>query len=744
MRRIAWILAVIVSASPFGVALADRDDLYEIPRSDAPYAIDGRLDDAVWAHATVVELVYETSPSENIPALVRTEALLVETGSSLLVGFRAFDPEPDKIRAYLRDRDSAYDDDFVGIVLDTFNDERRALEFFANSYGAQMDLIQDDVNGREDDSWDAIWSSAGEIHADGYTVEMELPFRTLRFPATDGEALTWGVDLLRFYPRDVRHRLSNNRQDRDVSCYLCQISKMRGMAGASPGRNLEVVPTLTVTDGESRSDPLTEPLMSDGTDYQPGLDVRWGITPDISFSGTLNPDFSQIEADAAQVSVNNQFALFFPEKRPFFLEGQDTFSTYFNVVHTRNVADPDVGLKLTGKTGDDTFGVFAVDDSVTNILIPGPLGSSLTSLAQTSNNLVGRYRRDVGDNSTVGVVFTGRESTDYYNYVFGVDTQWRLGDSTRLRGQLLRSDTEYPGDVSTAFGQPDDAFGGTALAANLSHNERDWSFYSTYTDVSDGFRADLGFIPQVGYEKLVVGGSRRWYPEEGTDSWWNRIQVSGDVDVTRDQQGRMLEREFESYSNIRGPMQSYLELGVLDRERLWDGVYLDERWIQFYGEFQPRRGMDFGIFARKGDQIDLANSRIADVSLLEPRLGLNLGPHLELDYSHVTQRFETNGQRIFTVRLDDLRLTYQFSIRSFLRLTLQQQDVTRDPALYVDPVGRRDRNLGSQLLYSYKLNPQTVFFLGYSDAAISDDVITDPEVVDRALFMKLSYAWIPD
>jgi hypothetical protein len=303
-------------------------------------------------------LTIETYPRENQTPDVETTAYLVENGDQLLIAFDARDPEPESIRAYLRDRDSAFNDDFVGVILDTFNDQRRAFEFFINPLGVQMDLINDQVNNSESSSWDAIWDSAGQINERGFTAEMAIPFSQLRFPRTAGDQ-TWGIGVLRFRPRAQRVQISNNPQDRNLSCFLCQFDKFTGFANAEPGKALEVVPTLTAT--RTDSPPLPPATATPGQlergdfETEAGLGVRWGITPDLTLDLTLNPDFSQVEADVAQLEENTTFALSYPESRPFFLEGEDYYSSPLNAVFTRTVADPDVGVKFTGRTGDNTI-----------------------------------------------------------------------------------------------------------------------------------------------------------------------------------------------------------------------------------------------------------------------------------------------------------------------------------------------------------------------------------------------------
>src|SRR5690606_28240847 len=276
----------------------------------------------------------------------KTIAFLTYDEQNLYVGFKDFDPEPEKIRAHFADRDSAYNDDFIGIVIDSFNDNRRGFEFFTNPLGAQMDLFFDGVSGTESDAWDTIWDAQGRITDFGYTVEIAIPWQSLRFP-NGGEEQTWGLDLIRFWPREHRYRLAVHPMERGNNCYMCQSIKVRGFAGITPGNNLLITPTLTASRTDTR-DPLTAPMQRGDTQTDAGVTVEWGITPNIIASGTINPDFSQVEADVAQLDVNNQFALFYDERRPFFLEAADFFDTPLSMVYTRNIADPDWGAKLTG------------------------------------------------------------------------------------------------------------------------------------------------------------------------------------------------------------------------------------------------------------------------------------------------------------------------------------------------------------------------------------------------------------
>ena len=450
---------------------------YQIPRWEGgEIEIDGRLDEGFWERAARIPIAYETRPAENQPAPVETEALIFYDTRYLYVGFRAKDPDPKAIRAHLSDRDTAWSDDFVGIVLDTFNDERRAVQFFANPLGVQMDMFNDDVNRRESESWDAIWDSAGRITEFGYEVEMAIPFHQLRFPAGRGDQV-WGVDAVRFYPRGDRHRLASQPMDRNVSCYLCQISKMQGFNGISPGRNLEINPTLVSGAVEERADFPEGDFTDSGVDTEPGLTVSWGVTPNLSLAATLNPDFSQVEADVAQLDLNSQFTLFFPEKRPFFLEGADFFETRLNTVFTRNVSDPDWGVKLTGKQGKHGIGVFAAQDSITNLLFPGSQGSDADTFQFETSDTALRYRRDFGKSSALGGVFTSRTGGDYSSFLGGFDGRYRLNDKDTIEVQVLGSQTEYPLEIAEDYDQPEGEISDLAYQLRYSRNSRDWGWW---------------------------------------------------------------------------------------------------------------------------------------------------------------------------------------------------------------------------------------------------------------------------
>ncbi len=705
-----------------------------IPRLEGAIAIDGVLDEAAWQQAAVLDLGYEISPGDNTPAPVRTTMRMGYSEDALYLAFRAEEPDPSLIRAHLTDRDGAFNDDFVGVMLDTFDDHRRNYEFFVNPLGVQMDLIREEATGNEDDSWDGLWASAGRITAGGYEVEIRIPFSTLRFRDTDG-ARRWGVIAYRNYPRNVRHQLANVIVPRGGNCLLCQSAKVEGMVGVEQGRNFEVVPTLTVTDAQSRGADGAS-WEGDGVQVEPGVDVSWAPSPNLTLNATLNPDFSQVESDQAQLDLTSNFALYFPEKRPFFMEGADYFNTPFQVLYTRQIADPDYGMRVTGRTGKGAYGAFVARDSTTQLLVPGVLGSGFTVLEQPADVAVGRYRHDINAHASIGVVATARHGDDYRNDLAGVDGRWQRGNHTVL-AQLLRSQSEYP----VALGFDDPAPEGDAWQAEYMYDKRGWSFDTWHMQVDPGFRADLGFIGQVGYDKSLVGGGHTWFGEDGATITSTRLYA--DFDITHRYDGQLLEREFEAQLSFNGPLQSNFGVQGLTRARFWNDRLFDESYVNLFGNFTPRSGVRLGGNVRMGPQIDLAASRIGQGRFIDIWGNLLIGSGYSLNFDLFRQSLERDGGTAFSATVLDTRFGWQIDPRQRLRIAVQASMVNKDPALYVGPVNRHSRDLATQLIYSYKVNPRTALYAGGTLGGFLDDDNPDLFASGRGVFLKLSYGWQP-
>ncbi len=706
-----------------------------IPRALSPIVVDGNLDDAAWARAWQKELAYEVRPGENVEPPVRTEVLVTYDDDAVYFAFRAFDPDPGAIRAHVSDRDDLSADDWVGVVLDTFNDQRRDLVLLVNPLGVQFDSLETSSGETE---WDAIWESAGRVHDWGYAVEMRVPFSSLRFQRADGPQV-WGFDAVRSYPRDVRHKMGLFARDRANNCYLCQAVKIQGFAGADPGTNLEIVPTVTGYSEAVRDDLPHGDLTGRGTETDAGVTVRWGVTPDLTLLGTVNPDFSQVEADALQLDVNEPFALFFPEKRPFFMEAADFFATPLDVVYTRTMRDPSWGAKLTGKVGADTVGGYVVRDDITNLLVPGVHTSATTTLQAANTVSVLRYKRDIGDTITLGVLGTDREGDAYFNRVAGVDGDLRFSDTDRARFQLLASATRYPDAVAEAFGQSRGELHDWAGRASYSHSTRHVEAWAKVGRIGREFRADTGFLPQVGFTEAETGVTYAWIPEGHT--WFSSLQATGELRETRLVDGGLLSRTATALVEYEGPLQSHAYVQLKDLTEVYGGTTFQGSEIVLHNCMWPADGTSFYVNVTYGDRVDYANTRQGRRLRLAPGFYRQAGRHVAVGVDAAWERMRELDQRLYTATIAQLQATYNFSVRCFLRGLVQLTDTEYNVALYGDGRDARSRSLFTQLLFSYKLNPQTVLFLGATSGSrgASGYGLT---TVRRAVFAKVGYAWV--
>ena len=752
-RRVSPVLRV-VSFTALGTVLAapaapEVGTALAVPLLVEPIRIDGVLDDPGWDAAARVELAYEYLPGDNIEPPVRTEALIAYSQSHLYIGWRCHDPEPEKIRAHLMDRDDVetfIQDDHVRVTIDSFNDERRGFHFRVNPLGIQADAIFSESGGFET-SFDMIWKSAGRIDAEGYSVEVAIPFSQLRF-AQSSAPQTWGFDLQRLYPRSVRHAIASQPRDRNRNCDLCQATKLSGFADIQPGRNVELTPTLTASQSELLEAPFSDrPEVSDD-EAELGLSARWSPNPNLSLNLAVNPDFSQVEADAAQLDVNRRFALFFEEKRPFFLEGADLFDTPIQAVFTRTIADPDWGVKFTGKTGANGFGLFAARDAINNLLLPGNQFSRATSIDEEVDNGVLRYRRDIGRNSIVGLLWTGREGQgDYRNHVVGADAFLRFDNRNTLQLQYLRSETRYPTDLATELQQPLDSFSDDAFLLGYNYDSRSWDGWLWIEDRGDGFRADSGFVPRADLRSINFGAQRTFWGEAG--DWYDQWNSFVRYRRIEDQAGQLSEEIYEAVTEVEGPLQSELSLELAYRNEFFDGILHEDLFeAEIEIEVQPSGALRLEFEIEHEDAVDLANNRVGEQLTLEPGLEWKVGRRVNLQLDQTWRRFELPaeaglpGGELFEVALSQLRLVYNLNVRSFARLILQYEDLSRDPDLFPRPVEASEENLLAQLLYAYKINPRTVLFAGYSEnrAGVDDISLTQ---TDRIFFLKLGYAWAP-
>jgi hypothetical protein len=713
-----------------------KEDPYIVPKTEAEITVDAILDEGAWQNALVLELKYEVRPGENVTPPVRTEVLLTYDTKNFYAAFRCYDPDPSAIRAHLRDRDTLGGDDWIALILDTFNDERRSFDFIVTAQGVQFDQIE--AQSGEDNGWDTIWDCASKIMDWGYAVEIAIPFSSFRFQRKDGPQV-WGFDAVRRYPRDHPYHIGLFPRDRSNNCYMCQAVKIKGFEGASPGRNIEFDPTVIGFRSDDRPDFPHGDLKKQSQEAELGLTARWGITPNLTSNFTINPDFSQVEADAQQLDINEPFALFYPERRPFFTEGTDFFAALENIIYTRTMRDPSWGLKLTGKEGANTIGAYVVRDEITNLIFPGSQGSRSTSLDMANTSSVFRYKRDFGSRYTAGLLATDREAKGYFNRVFGFDLDFRFTPTNQIQLLVLGSSTKYPDEVTNDFDQSSGTISDRLISFEYDHYTRTWGWWGDYEEAGSEFRADLGYYPRVGYRNVEGGLLYTWIAKPG--SWWSQFRVGNDLNYFEESDGKLLNKRASLWFSYSGTMQSYLYLEGRKAREAYNNREFDLTYFQIEAGFWPTSNLQLATYTIFGDQIDYANTRLGSRFRINPWLSYNLGKHLRFSFDHNYERMSVQDARLYTANISQLTAVYQFNVRTFFRTILQYVDYNYNPDNYTFNIDSEDRRFFTQWLFSYKLNPRTVLFLGYSDNynGSQDFRLTQS---NRTFFIKLGYAWV--
>lgn len=739
----AVMTAILGSASSAPAQTSQRGETYAITRAKGPIVVDGNLSDEGWRDAVRIERWYETNPGDNIEPPVKNVGYLTYDDKYLYAGFEFADPNPKAILAPYGDHDYIQNNaDFGGLFLDTRNEGHTAYEFQVTARNVQFDAVMDDNGGGENSSPDFFWQSAAQINDHGWTLEIRIPFSSLRYRTLDPR--TWGVLLWRNYARDFRHQFSSAKLPRGGQCFVCRENSLTGLRGLPRGGHLVVAPYLSAGQGAHPTGGIGTPLANDSIDGKVGIDLKYTPNADNVLDGTIRPDFSQIESDTAQISTNQRFALFFPEKRPFFLEGVELLSTPIQAVYTRTIAAPDWGGRVTGKLGGVNYTALVAEDSGGgSIVVPGPNSSALAAQDFHSTVFIGRVKKDFGL-SFVSMLVSDRENgADGHNRVIGPDVQWRAHGTETIVAQWLMSDTTTPNRPEVNAAWTGDSLKSGAGQIGWNHNTEHYDASLTYKDVGSGFRADNGFVPQVGYREL--SGETGWtFRPKG---FFSRLRTFVNVDTQRERAGGALVDHWirpgiESDTRWNGFLQLRYQT---DRIRAGAETF-PRRQVLFEQRISPsRRLIQIGVDGYVGQEVDFVNFRLGRGGTVNLNATIKATDHLVFDvianttWLHVDDHARIS-RPLFTARVERLRANYAFTTRSFVRVIGQYVSTDRDPALFLDPSPAHDGFFSGSALLAYKINWQSVMFFGYGDDRMLDDQ-RRLQKFDRQIFVKLSYAF---
>jgi len=747
-----------------------------VPNLTGTETVDGVLDEPFWQYAAVLKLEREVFPTPLAPAVVETEVRIVRLQDYLLIGFTAYDPEPERIQAPWRDRDGIDTDDYVSFMFDPAGKNAKTYELKVSAGGVQGDEIRTRIDDRRIRDWDARWESAAKIVPEGYVVEMRLPLAEFDWPMHRG--VKRFLVFKRHYPREVRRTLG-------AFAVVVVAEETLGL-----DKTLLVIPTATFVSEIERPLDKEDRIWEETLTPTVSLDIVYKPSPSLSLLGTVNPNYLQVEADLAKSSINNAFTTLQPEKRLFFTANQDAFSSLFYMVYTRNIDEPRVGAKLAGSVGDLTTGNFLIDDKNLHMIVPGNLGSDKVKFdSSDSRNAAFRYRYDFRPGLSLGATATARtgspdtDVSDYQSLAGGIDGYLKLGRFDEIRAQWVGSTTEYPEAITdelcdeegacddpeddsglpgqSSFNEqvlradPDRTYRDDALWVTYKHWQREWFFIGRYLDVGEDFRGDLGFIKKIDYRLGSGRGGYTWYlGQDEEEEEGRRLRLSANYLKQESQAGELLMESREAWLQFWGANQFRIDIIYRDRDRVakrflqntleieGNSPEFNEDQIELRFESSPFRSIRFSLKGTIGEEIDKENYRLGDVLELEPEIRWYAGDRVELTLKDTYKHLDVEGGRLFIENYLTLSLTYQLRKGSFVRFTFIDDYVRRDPDLYLfEEEDELERDTTGELLLAWKPGEESLFIVGLKGGAHDSGGLDQPAFDNWLFYVKFSRAF---
>ncbi len=715
-----------------------------LSRAGSDIRIDGVLDESAWATAARASNFSEVFPRDQTQPPIEVTGLMTYSEEYLFVGFIIRD-SPSNIRANLSDRDAIWQDDYAGILLDPNRDGQALYFIAANPLGIQADTRISSNN--EDDGFDLLFYSDGRITDDGYEIELAIPFKSLRFPNRDVQS--WGATFWITHPRDSRSQYSWAGISLDNPCWSCQLGTIEGIRGIRSGRNLEILPSITGSSTGALEDAAvpTSNFTNDRVTAEPSLNVKYGITSALIADVTINPDFSQIESDQAQIDVNSTFALFYPERRPFFQEGAGLFDTEIQTVYTRSINDPISAAKLTSRFGATDIAYIGARDNTSPLMVPFEEESQLLESGRSFSNIL-RIKHNLGIDSFIGGLVTDRRlDKGGAGSTIGIDGAFRFWKKYSLSGQFVTSRSLEPVDPDLSkdlenitFGSKDltgaldgESFWGHATQVELDREARYWSFEAGYEGLSPTFRADNGFVRQNNIKRVYIWQGVTLYPSKHL-KFVDRIRPNVVAGSRWNFAGLQKSAFLAPGLNLQLKRQTYIEIRYALQNEHFAGMQFNglSDWnMEVYSNFSEPVQLGFNIeigddIARFLDDPKVGKSlQVVAFASLRPGQRLSIQPRFA--YSRLTDK--NSGEDFFSGFITRARFKYQFSRRLFMRTIVQYSDFSK--SLEIDP------------LITYQINAFTAVHAGsthdFGQYMHPDDLSKYFRQRDRQIFFKFQY-----
>jgi hypothetical protein len=709
----------------------DFEEIIRLTREPAGSSVDGNGSAAAPDLGAMVGDFRQREPGDGVPVSQGTTAYLSYDDTNLYVVFACKD-DPARIRANIARREDIGDDDQVAVYLDTFRDRKRAYSFVVNPLGVQRDGILTEGIG-EDMSFDAVWRSEGRILDDGYVVRLTIPFRSLRFPGDSAQ--TWGIALQRVIQRANEEAYWPEVTKR-VKGMVPQFGTASGLVQVTPGRSVQVNPYSVVARARVLDDDIADHVRQG--DERIGMDLKAVIRSAFTLDATVNPDFSQVETDDPQVTVNQRFEVFFPEKRPFFLENSDYFQTPVNLFFSRRVVDPGAGVRLTGKSGRWAIGTVAMNDRAAL-----PAGEPAAGRDTWISAL--RLQRDLGEESTIGLLVTDREfiGSPKSDRIFAIDGRWRAGDNWSFSSQVMRSANREDDGVGSAD---------WGVLGDLSFESRNFSYGAKYQQLGPQFAAPLGFVSRVGYRRTEHDAEFTFRPEDSPVTGFGPAFA---LDVYWDHQtGRLLDREIEALFQMELEGDTEIEIGRVQAFEFFDDLEFRPHATQatFSTDFLRWLGAEASYAWGTAVNHDPADGLLPTLERAEEaEAGITIRPTPQLRFEQAVThaRLHTaGGSTIVAERNLRSKLNYQFSPRLSLRAIVDWERTAADTTRSDEDA--LEREVGMDLLLTWLAHPGTAIYVGYTDSYENLRILpgspptiepsTRPGLsVGRQFFVKASY-----
>jgi hypothetical protein len=709
---------------------------FQAVKIEKPINLSGKLDDPAWQKALPIQLTFETRPGENIPARQQTYVYALYDKEFLYLGFDCRDTAPKSIRSHLSDRDRIFNDDYVIVTIDTYNDYQRGYEFAVNPQGVPSDLLM--MSGEEDLSYDMVWQSAAARNENGWTAEMAIPFKVFSF--TPDQEQTWTLMIMRNFPRDNRYTFSWTPVDRNIPSYLSQGGKLTGLSDIKPGHSFELLPYLMAQQTGTRTDPENP---ESGMDNQAvkariGGGIHYAPGPGIAFDAVINPDFSQIESDADQISVNTTFALYYPEKRPFFMTGSDLLQT--PMYYSRTINNPLVASKVLGKQGKVSYIGLAALDRSTGITVPGEEQSNTIQTSLQSVAGVGRMRYDMGNENFIGGLLLSRNFDGGHNLLSGLDWNFKFWKNWYASGELFLTHTRELSD-STLFDSQrefgstgfDAAFNGEqyfgrGMHLALARRGRNYSFTLVQNNFSPTYQTYNGMFPEVGTRTSYFQQTYSFYPNKKV---LKNATLILPVSLTFNYEGLFKEFVIQPgfQVNLVGQTRIMMTYMAINSERyrnvLFDGI----RRAVIQASAIPVKGVSLELTGQVGRFIYRSQNPVMGKGYnLTGEIGLEPGSRLRSDFSVSFARLDglESSENFYNGYILRNITTFQFTRKLFLRAIFQYNSFSNSFNVYP--------------LVSYKFNAFTMVCAGMTQDLQNyqdQDYIFRP--VAHQYFIKLQY-----